>query len=183
MERLIAGHSGLPSVLVPVRDRLPTSLEQGQGILFHDLSLIELIHLSASVEQPTAVDLDTVEGLAADATAVAFLAERLGIRIVITRRVALALRGRELGCQALLRVHCLDSTGLDRALEGHPGTPVGTAVSPGLILAHLAPDERQRLPPPVLAYGLMRRQEDLDAAWAAGAAAVVTNVPPPAGPA
>jgi glycerol-3-phosphate responsive antiterminator len=181
VERVTAGHSALPSVLVPVRDRLPASLEQGDGILFHDLSLIELIHLSATVEQPTAVDLDTVEGLAADATALAFLVERLGIRIVITRRPALALRGRELGCQALLRVHCLDSTGLDRALDGHPGPPVGTAVSPGLILAHLALGERRRLPPPVLAYGLMRRQEDLDAAWAAGAAAVVTNAPPHAG--
>jgi glycerol-3-phosphate responsive antiterminator len=161
-----------------VRDRLPASLEQGHGILFHDLSLIELIHLSSGVEQPTAVDLDTVEGLAADATALAFLAERLKIRIVITRRAALALHGRELGCQALLRVHCLDSTGLERALEAHPGPPVGTALSPGLILAHLAPDERRSLPPPVLVYGLMRRQEDLDAAWAAGAAAVVTNVRP-----
>jgi glycerol uptake operon antiterminator len=178
VDHLSAGQAELPPVLVPVRDRLPGASGYGRGVLFHDLSLTDLIHLSASVEEGRAVDIDTVEGLAPDAAALSFVAERLGIRIVITRRPALALRAGELGYQALLRVYCLDSTGLDRALEGHPGPPVGTAVSPGLILAHLARSERRRLPAPVLAYGLMRRREDLEAAWAAGAAAVVTNAQP-----
>jgi glycerol-3-phosphate responsive antiterminator len=92
---------------------------------------------------------------------------------VVTRRPALALRALELGFLPLFRVHCLDSTGFERALEGHPGPPVGTAVSPGLILAHMAPGQRASLPEPIVANGLMRTEEDVAAALAAGATAVV----------
>jgi glycerol-3-phosphate responsive antiterminator len=166
----------LPRVLLSVRDHLPRPLGQDEGLLFHDLSLTQLIHISAKSEHPAAVDLDSVEGLASDSAALTFLSQRLGIRTVITRRPALTLRALELGCLPLLRIHCLDSTGLERALEGHPGTPVGTAISPGLILAHLAERERQMLPQPVLAYGLMRREEEFNAAWGAGAASVVASV-------
>ena len=144
-------------------------------LLLNDLGLIELARQSADATPPLAVDIDTVAGLAPDGTAVAFLVRRLGISIVITRRPALATRALELGCLALLHVHCLDSTGLERALATHPGPPVGTALSPGLILAHLDPAERRLLPRPVLAYGLLRSGEDEDAALAAGADGVVTT--------
>jgi glycerol uptake operon antiterminator len=173
VEALIRDRPALPRTLLSVRDRLPRSPGPDEGVLFHDLRLTELIRLSAAVERPLAVDVDTVEGLAADAAALAFLYDRLGIKIVITRRPALALRAVELGFLPLLRIHCLDSTGFERALEGHPGPPVGTAVSPGLILAHMEPGQRARLPEPIVANGLMRSQEDVAAALAAGAAAVV----------
>jgi len=167
----------LVRIWVPVRDRLPRSRGEGQGVLFHDLSLTELIRLCAACPSPLAVEVDAVEGLEPDAAAVAFLASRLGIRILITRRPALALSALELGCLPLLRVFCLDSTGFERALRGHPGEPVGTAVSPGLILAHLAPEARRALPRPVLAYGLLRRPTEVTAALAAAADAVVVDQP------
>jgi glycerol uptake operon antiterminator len=156
-----------------VRDRLPRPPRPDEGVLFHDLRLTELVRLSAAVDRPRAVDVDTVEGLTPDAAALTFLYDRLGIKTVITRRPALTLRAVELGFLALLRIHCLDSTGFERALEGHPGPPVGTAVSPGLILAHMAPGQRAMLPEPIVANGLMRTREDVAAALAAGAAAVV----------
>lgn len=170
----------LPRVLLPVSDRLTRLPRSEEGLLFHNLTLAELIHLSSTVERPQAVDLDTVEGMAPDTAGLAFLVGRLGIRTVITRRPTLARRAAELGCLALLRVHCLDSTGLERALEGHPGPPVGTAVSPGLILAHLPPHQRQRLPQPVLAYGLLRRWHEVGSAVQAGAASVVLSLGPDA---
>jgi glycerol-3-phosphate responsive antiterminator len=175
VEPLTPDWPALPRVFLSVRDHLPRPPSEDEGLLFHDLSLTELIHLSANAERPVAVDVDSVEGLASDSAALTFLAERLGIRMVITRRPALTLRAVELGCLPLLRIHCLDSTGLERALDGHPGTPVGTAISPGLILAHIAERQRRMLPPPVLAYGLMRRDEEFEAAWTAGAASVVTS--------
>lgn len=143
--------------------------------LLRDLSLDDLVHASAVATAPLAVDADTVHGLAADPAAIAFLAERLNVAIVVTRRPALAALACELGCRSLLHVHCLDSTGLERALACHPGRPVGTAVSPGLILPHLSAAERASLPRPVLAYGLLRGGEDRDAALAAGADAVVVS--------
>jgi glycerol-3-phosphate responsive antiterminator len=168
----------LPPVLLPVRDRLTRAPRADEGLLFHDLALTDLIRLSSAVELPQAVDLDSVEGMAADAAALAFLVGRLGIRIIVSRRPALIRRAAELGCVPLLHVHCLDSTGLERALQGHPGRPVGTALSPGLILAHLPAWQRQTLPQPVLAYGLLRRPEEVAAAVEAGAAAVVLSPAP-----
>ncbi|HXM57140.1 MAG TPA: glycerol-3-phosphate responsive antiterminator [Candidatus Dormibacteraeota bacterium] len=143
------------------------------GVLVHDVSVQELVRMSAANQLPLAVDLDTVEGLAADATAVAFLAVRLRLPILITRRPALAARARELGCLALLHAHCLDSTGWERAMAAHPGPPVGTAVSPGLVLPHLDPFQLRSLPRPVLAYGLLRRVAEREAAFAAGADSAV----------
>jgi glycerol uptake operon antiterminator len=169
------GQPGLPRVLLSVRDRLP-AVGDGEGLLFHDLGLTELIRLNSAAGRPVAVDVDTIEGLSPDAAALAFLADRLGVRTVITRRPALAQRAVQLGVLALLHVHCLDSTGFERALEGHPGSPVGTALSPGVVLEHLAPGQRRRLLAPLLAYGLLRSREDLDAALAAGASSVMTTL-------
>ena len=163
----------LPPVLVSVRGHGAHTVPAGAGLLLHDLNLLDLVRLGAPRGQSLAVDLDSVEGLAADEAAIAFLATRLGVAVVITRRPGLAARAPAYGCLPLLHVHCLDSTGLDRALAAHPGAPVGTALSPGLILAHLSPAERRQLPEPVLAYGLVRRGEERDAAVAAGAAGVV----------
>jgi glycerol uptake operon antiterminator len=164
---------GLPAVLVSTTHHGLHAVPAGAGLLLHDLNLLELVRLSARPRRSLAVDLDSVEGLAADEAAIAFLAARLGVSVVITRRPGLAARAPDYGCLALLHVHCLDSTGLERALAAHPGTPVGTAVSPGLVLEHLAPSQLRRLLPPVLAYGLVRRPEERDAALAAGAASVV----------
>jgi glycerol uptake operon antiterminator len=161
-------------VLVSAREPGATrGVPAGAGLLLHDLTLLDLVRLSARPDRPLAIDLDSVEGLAADEAAVEFVARRLGIGVVITRRPGLAARASDLGCLALLHVHCLDSTGLERALAAHPGAPSGTALSPGLVLAHLSPAERRRLPAPVLAYGLLRRPEEREAALAAGAAGVV----------
>jgi glycerol uptake operon antiterminator len=166
----------LPRVLYSVRDRLPPRSD-GEGVLFHDLSLTDLIRLSSTAGRRAVVDVDSVEGLSPDAAALSFVTDRLGIWTVITRRPALALRAVQLGCLALLHIHCLDSTGFERALEGHPGEPVGTALSPGVVLEHLAPGQRRSLPLPVVAYGLVRRREEIEAALAAGAAAVMTTAP------
>jgi glycerol-3-phosphate responsive antiterminator len=162
-----------PRLLVAVRDNRPHVLPSGTGLLFHDLSLDELIRLSADADAPLAADLDSIEGLTPDLASITFLLERLRVTIMITKRPALAQRAAKAGCLSLLHVHCLDSTGLDRALGAHPGPPVGTAISPGLILPHLAADELQRLPRPLLAFGLIRRHRESELAFAAGADAVV----------
>lgn len=166
-----------PRLLVAVRAMQHQHIPQGAGLLYHDLPLDDLIRISAAADAPMAADVDSIEGLAQDEAAITFLAGRLRIGIVITKRPALALRAADLGCIALLHVHCLDSTGLDRALGAHPGPPVGTAVSPGLILAHLSSGELQRLPGPVLAYGLIRRRDEARAALNSGAEGVVMESP------
>jgi glycerol-3-phosphate responsive antiterminator len=165
----------LPALLVPVRDRLPDGLGEDEGVLLHSTTLADLIRLAAATTCPLALDLDSVEGLEPSVAAIAFAVERLGIRVLLSRRPALIDWARGLSCLPLLRVSCLDSTGFERALLGHPGPPVGTAISPGLVLAHLAPSQRARLPRPLLAYGVVRRSEEAAAAREAGADSVVVD--------
>lgn len=166
----------LPPRLVPVRDNLGRLPEEGEGILLHSTTLADLIRLAAQARWPLALDLDSVEGLEPCEAAMAFAVQRLGIRILISRRPALMARASALSCLGLLRVSSLDSTGFERGMEGHPGAPVGTAISPGLVLAHLPPQQRLDLPRPLLAYGLVRRPEEAAAVVAAGADSVVVDL-------
>jgi glycerol-3-phosphate responsive antiterminator len=163
----------LPARLVPVRDHLPRQLGADEGVLFHSTTLSDLIRLAAGARCPLALDLDSIEGLEPSGAAITFAVERLGIHVLLSRRPALMAWARRLGCLPLLWISCLDSTGFERALVGHPGPPVGTAISPGLVLAHLPAAQRSRLPHPLLAHGLVRRQEEVAAARAAGADSVV----------
>ncbi len=132
----------------------PSALEA--GLLLRDTDLPALIHQASQAGPPLAVDIDTVSGLDADQVAVAFVVQRLGIEVVLTRRPQLAAGAAALGGLGLLQVLAFDSTGLLHALVAHPRQArVGTAISPGLVLAHLLPEELSRLPRPILAYGLI----------------------------
>ena len=153
-----AGPIPLPPVLVAVDGRHDWEPLPGldAGLLLRDTELMALIHRSTEPHPLLAVDLDSVAGLDGDEAAVDFLVQRLGIRVVLTRRPLLALRVAELGGLGLVHVLAFDSTGLNRSLEAHPGVPgVGTVISPGLVLSHLRPAELEWLPRPVLAYGLI----------------------------
>src|SRR5207249_1918542 len=76
----------------------------------------------------------------------------------LARRPQTAARVAELGGLGLLHLLAFDSTGLGRSLDGHPRSEhVGTVVSPGLVLMHMDRAELERLPRPVLAYGLIGR--------------------------
>lgn len=144
------------------------------GLLLRDTDLPALIHRASREGPPLAVDIDTVSGLDADQVAVAFVVQRLGIEVVLTRRPQLAAGAAALGGLGLLQVLGFDSTGLLHALVAHPRQPrVGTAMSPGLVLAHLLPDELARLPRPLLAYGLVHTPEAAHAILARADSVVV----------
>ncbi len=146
----------LPRVLAACDGRLALDLPGPVApILLRDLDLSTLAAMG-SARPPCALDLDSVEGLNPDAAAVRYVIEDLGIMTVATRRPAVAARVAEIGGLGLLHVFAFDSTGLRRTLEAHPGGPrVGTLVSPGLVLSHLGADELDRLPRPLVAYGLI----------------------------
>lgn len=133
------------------------------GLLLRDTSLAALAAHSGR-PYAVAVDLDSVEGLSDDRAACEFLVRKLGYRIVLAHHAAAAAIVAELGALALLRVFAVDSTGLRSSLESHPAREgIGCAVSPGLVLPHLADDELALLPRPILAYGLVDRPADIAA--------------------
>ena len=106
-----------------------------------------------------------------------FVSSRLRVRIVLTRRPLLAARVAEHGGLGLVHIYGYDSTGMTRSLENHPRIGrVGSVLSPGLVIAHLRPDELAQLPRPLLAYGLIDRVEDAEACLALADAIVVRPV-------
>lgn len=147
------------------------------GVLVRDTDLPTLIHRVGSDCPPDALDFDSVAGLGGDDAALEFVMSRLGIRIVLTRRPQLAMSVAEHGNLGLVHLYGYDSTGMTRSLESHPRTErVGSVLSPGLVIAHLRPDELDILPRPLLAYGLI---DDLDGAQACLALADAIVVRPP----
>ena len=147
----------LPRVFVATdgRERLPAPRGPVTGILLRDTDLATLVTVAESGRPLLAVDLDSIEGMNADIAAARFVTGRLGFEIVATRRPALARWIADQGTIALLHVLSFDSTGLGRSLETHPRAGVGTLISPGPVLAHLAPADLAALAPPVVAYGLI----------------------------
>ncbi len=157
------GDIHLPRVLVATCAREPPRLPRirDAGFLFRDIDLPALLTAAMTTSAPKAVDLDTVRGLRTDDDAVAFAMERLGIRIVMTRRLQTAERVAAVGGLALLHTLAFDSTGVARTLESHPRSAgIGAVISPGLVLPHMLPSEVSRLPRPLLAYGLIMEPSD-----------------------
>ncbi len=157
------GNIRLPRVLVASSAHEPLRLPRIRdvGVLFRDIDLPALLTAAMATSAPKAVDLDTVRGLRTDDEAVAFVMERLGIRILLTRRPQTAERVAAVGGLALLHALAYDSTGVARTLDSRPRTAgIGAVISPGLVLPHMLPSEVARLPRPLLAYGLIMEPAD-----------------------
>ena len=155
---MTSGIPPVPRIFVASNGKAPLDLDEGLvgAVLLRDLDLATLVEVAESARPPLALDIDSIDGLNADAAGARFVVAGLGIRVVFTRRPAIAACIAELGGIGLLRVLAFDSTGLSRSLEGHASGPgVGTAISPGPVLAHLSPDDVARLPRPIVAYGLI----------------------------
>ena len=166
----------LPSILIASDGHHAVHAPPGVdcGVLVRDTDIATLVHRAASDCAPQAVDIDSIAGLGSDHYAVDFVAGRLAVPIILTRRPQLAARALERGCVGLLHVFAYDSTGLHRSLEGHPRTEgIGSVVTPGLVILHLRDDELTAIPRPILAYGLIDDVEDARACLAVADAIVV----------
>ncbi|MGA3029413.1 MAG: glycerol-3-phosphate responsive antiterminator [Candidatus Limnocylindrales bacterium] len=138
------------------REHISGAGELAVGTLLRDIDLMTLVRVAEAGPEGIAVDLDSVDGLNADDAGARFVVGRLGIRIVMTRRPALAALVAEAGCLGLVHVFAFDSTGLGRALESRTVPHgVGTVISPGPVLSHMTTDDLERLPRPIVAYGLI----------------------------
>jgi glycerol-3-phosphate responsive antiterminator len=165
----------LPRVLVTDDGRPHESVDgMPTGAFLRDLDLTALITRATSMEVPWAVDLDTIRGLKADEASVAFVVDRLGARAVVSRRPAVVRAAHAMGIVGLLAMHAFDSTGLRRITDTEPPPAgAGTILSPGLVIPHLRPDEREILPRPLVGHGLIVRPADAIACLAHAEAIVV----------
>ena len=123
------------------------------------------------------VHLDLVEGLSAREISVDFIARSTAADGVISTKVALTRRARELGLVAIQRIFLLDSMAL-KNLERHVSNETADLVEvlPGLmpkIIRQLCRTAGR----PIIAGGLISDKEDVTGALGAGAVAVSSTNP------
>ncbi len=168
-------------VVPAVRDltRLKAALLLHPSFIIVFSPVIDLVEEMA--QQARAADVlllihaDMMEGIASDAAGLRFLAQR-GVAGVATTRTHTMTLAHQAGLLVTFRAFLIDSAALVTVAKiverNHPDI---VEALPAPILAYLPPHYITDLDVPVLAGGLIRSREDIDAALAAGAAAVSTS--------
>lgn len=171
-------------MLPAVRDS--NSLHQALDLGYRQLlvergSLLTMVGpLAAAARQGVAifVNLDGVEGLAADSAALAFLATDLGFSGVVSVKPHLLRDASRFRLRTIQRIHALDSTGLETGLNsiGLPA-PYAIAIAPAVAIPQVMPTVRESTNAPVWGTGFISRAEQATAVLAAGASVVSSAQP------
>jgi glycerol uptake operon antiterminator len=136
--------------------------------------------LAATARQGVAifVNLDGVEGLAADSAALAFLATDLGFSGVLSVKPHLLRDASRFRLRTIQRIHALDSTGLETGLNsiGQPA-PYAVAIAPAVAIPQVMPAIRAHTQAPVWGTGFISTAEQAAAVLAAGADVVSSARP------
>jgi glycerol uptake operon antiterminator len=166
-------------MLPAVRDS--NSLHQALDLGYRQLlvergSLLTMVGpLAAAARQGVAifVNLDGVEGLAADSAALAFLATDLGFSGVVSVKPHLLRDASRFRLRTIQRIHALDSTGLETGLNsiGLPA-PYAIAIAPAVAIPQVMPAVRESTKVPVWGTGFITTADQAAAILAAGASVV-----------
>src|SRR2546429_45614 len=188
---IITSHSGLVvavrtpgllgAMLPAIRDSntLHQALDLGyRQLLVERGSLLAMVGpLAAAARGGVAifVNLDAVEGLAADSAALAFVATDLGFSGVLSVKPHLLKDASRFRLRTIQRIHALDSTGLETGLNsvGRPA-PYAIAIAPGVAIPQVMPTIRESTNVPVWGTGFITTPEQAAAVLAAGADVVAS---------
>jgi len=163
-------------MLPAIRDSntLHQALDLGyRQLLVERGSLLAMVGpLAAAARQGVAifVNLDAVEGLAADRAALAFLATDLGFSGVLSVKPHLLHDASRFRLRTIQRIHALDSTGLETGLNsvGRPA-PHAIAIAPAVAIPQVMPTIRESTNVPVWGTGFINTADQATAVLAAGA--------------
>lgn len=134
---------------------------------------IHLVHPDASVF----FHIDLAEGVAADETGVRYIAS-CDVQGILTTKPALVEAAKKNGLPAILRVFIQDSRSLRRAVQlAQRCGPDALDVLPGPVVPEVIGDLREHLAQPIIAGGLIRKEEQVLALLKAGCRGVGTSQP------
>jgi len=176
---------GLSGTMLPaVRDSntLHHALDLGyRQLLVERGSLLAMVGpLAGAARQGVAifVNLDAVEGLAADSAALAFLATDLGFSGVLSVKPHLLRDASRFRLRTIQLIHALDSTGLETGLNsiGNPA-PYAIAIAPAVAIPEVMQMIREGTNVPVWGTGFITTSEQAAAVLAAGADVVSSARP------
>ena len=122
------------------------------------------------------VDIDLIKGVGKDAPGIRFLAKESQVDGVITTRSNLIKSVQKEGLVSIQRIFVLDSESLGGALNViEKSKPDVVEVLPGLILPKIMKRIRANTSIPIIAGGLVTREEEIREILASGAIGVSTT--------
>lgn len=147
-------------------------------LLYGDvLSVRDLVQRAHDAGKAVFVHIDLIEGLASREVSVDFVAKNTAADGVLSTKVALTRRAKELGLVAIQRFFLLDSMAISN-IEKHLSPDCSDLIE---ILPGLMPKIIRRVcgisGKPVITGGLITDKEDVTSALSAGAVAVSTTNP------
>jgi glycerol uptake operon antiterminator len=121
--------------------------------LFELASSIERAHQSHIA---TYVNIDSIDGIHADAAGLHYLCKRMKITGVVSSHPRVLAIAKGCGLETIQRIFVLDSTGLETVLESLDTSVTDIFdISPALVIPHVISWLRTALPLPFLASGLL----------------------------
>ncbi len=143
-----------------------------EGDLF---TLPEMVQTAQAAGKLAFVHLDLVEGASRDAAGVRWIARTVRPTGVLSTRAPLLRTAAEEGLRTVLRIFLVDSSSMETGVRMIKScAPDLVEVMPGLVTRAIGQLGR-RIAQPVIAGGMMEREEDVKAALAAGALAASTS--------
>jgi len=150
-------------------------LAAASGVPRVNLMTGEIGRLEAMVEQLHAagkrvyVHIEMVAGLGRDSSGIAYLAERFRIDGIVTTKSQAIAAARQIRLPCIQRVFAIDTNALQTAFRLIESTrPDEVELMPGL-MPRVIQEARAVIRQPLIAGGLIRHREEMEAALASGA--------------
>ncbi|PNQ87448.1 glycerol-3-phosphate responsive antiterminator [Paenibacillus polymyxa] len=158
-----------------LEDILDSSYEYAVFLDTHVAQLRNLYQMARSRNKQMLLHADLVQGLKNDEYAAEYLCQEIKPFGIISTRSGVIATAKKKGILAVQRVFLLDTIALEKSYALVEKTrPDYIEVLPGVVPPMIA-EVSERTGIPILAGGLIRTPEDVEAALAAGATAVTTS--------
>lgn len=141
----------------------------------HIAHMKQIVQLASQVGAKVLLHADLINGLKNDDYGVDYIIQHIAPAGIISTRANVVLKAKQRGLLAILRMFLLDSDALERSyLIVEKTRPDFIEVLPGIIPSMIS-EVYERTQIPIIAGGLIRKQNEISEAFMAGAVAVTTS--------
>ena len=157
-------------------DDLDLALDSNANVIFllvgSIFNVADLVSQIKAKKKYVFLHMDFIEGIAADRTGVAYVAQEVRPTGIITTKSNLIRIAKEAGLMAIQRMFLIDRGAVQRGIKSvEQIQPDAIEVMPG-IMPRIIREMADMTPLPIIAGGLVGYQEEIDEALEAGALAV-----------
>ncbi len=161
------------------REQLLRATETAVKVVFlldgDPFTLPEMVEIAHRRDKLVFIHLDLVAGISKDAAGVHWIAKSIGPTGVLSTRGPLLRAAADEGLSTILRIFLVDSSSLHTGVKmAKSAAPTLVEVMPGLVTRAIG-QLGARIAQPIIAGGMLEREEDVQQALKAGALAASTS--------